>query len=828
MLYPPNTVKGSTPFGGNNFKINKRLNIMKRISILLILFAMGTALFAAQISQQQAMEQARSFINKMKSGNRALKRAQLNVEILSALPDEQLIYAFNIEDGGFVIVSGDDRTLPVLGYSMTGSIDADDMPDNMRSWLKACELEIAAMKHSNVAATQTEDTSLPAIEPLLKTTWYQTAPYNLLTPIYNGEKEKLKGKHGATGCTATAMAQVMYYHQWPKEATQPIPEYSVENEFVEGLPATTFKWDKMLLNYDSINPGTEEEQLAVAELMNYCGRALKMEYNPDGSGTVGLFIANAVRRYFDYSKSTRVAFRRDYSIDGWRNLLWNELNNKRPVAFGGSTTQGGHSFVIDGYDGKGLFHVNWGWAGRSDGYFAIGILNPKNTTSTGASTVDEGYILDQSAIIGMEKSTGTEEVIPEVSDSLYLPEYLYLTDDKFGYSLKYYSFDNNKGYYYFGWGEKNADGTCTPFVESNTVTEVKNFKPLTPLFKIKDYTYKDGTYKIYPMAKLANKDDATWKIIGSENQYFNAVVKDSKLKLSIPYKLVITDAYFKNPDARPLDYDSLVVVVENQGDIDVSMLALARFYEVESASESSNSDSKAEIARRAYFSDPNFHPLSLHPGERETLRFYMEVPTKGDHDLCIVDVENATVYARKTMTIKNDFIKYDVEFTDYRLEYTEEGQFKVEGTLKNNDTRDLRYGDDEVIFAVTCTDDNGVSSEATYAKGLAVGSSVVLGYDFFSTFYEEVFDPEEQPVLVFTVALVHANGYGFKWKQNLFNITIKCGTVVTPEGVTAVEGIRTEDDDKNTPYYDLQGRKFNGKPTQKGVYINKGKKIIVK
>ena len=207
----------------------------------------------------------------------------------------------------------------------------------------------------------------------------------------------------------------------------------------------------------------------------------------------------------------------------------------------------------------------------------------------------------------------------------------------------------------------------------------------------------------------------------------------------------------------------------------------------------------------------------------------MEVPTKGDHDLCIVDVENATVYARKTMTIKNDFTKYDVEFTDYRLEYTEEGKFKVEGTLKNNDTRDLIHGNDEVIFAVTGTNDenDNVSSEATYAKGLAVGSSVVLGYDFYAL-YADIFDPEEQPVLVFTVALVHANGYGFKWQQNLFKITINCGTVVTPEGVTAVEGIRTVDDNRNTPYYDLQGRKFNGKPTQKGVYINKGKKIIVK
>jgi hypothetical protein len=154
----------------------------------------------------------------------------------------------------------------------------------------------------------------------------------------------------------------------------------------------------------------------------------------------------------------------------------------------------------------------------------------------------------------------------------------------------------------------------------------------------------------------------------------------------------------------------------------------------------------------------------------------------------------------------------------------------VEGTLKNNDTRDLKYRDDKVTFAVTGTNDDNdnISSEATYAKGLAVGSSVVLGYDFFSSLYAEIFDPEEQPVLVFTVELEHKNGYDFKWQQNLFKITINCGTVVTPEGVTAVEGIRTVDDNRNTPYYDLQGRKFNGKPTQKGVYINKGKKIIVK
>ncbi|MBR0265008.1 MAG: C10 family peptidase [Prevotella sp.] len=804
---------------------------MKRISTLFMLLAMGTALFAAQISQKQAMEQARSFINKMKSGNRAISRAPLNVEFQSVLPDQQLLYAFNIEDGGFVIVSGDDHTVPILGYSLTGTLDADNIPDNMRSWLKACELGIAAMKHSNGAATRTEDTSLAAIEPMLKTTWYQAAPYNLMTPIYNGNNEKLKGKHGATGCTATAMAQVMYYHQWPKEATQPVPEYPVENdngkiEYIESLPATTFKWDKMLLHYDSINPGTEEEQLAVAELMNYCGRALKMEYAPNGSGTLGPLIANAVRRYFDYSKSTRVAFRQDYSIDGWRDLLWNELKNNRPVPFSGATTAGGHSFVIDGYDGKGLFHVNWGWDGRSDGYFVIGQLDPQNTTSIGAASVNEAYVIDQTAIIGMEKSTGTEEVIPEVTDTVYLAHYPTVNERSFGYAVRYYSYDLVDGHYYFGWGEKNADGTCTPFIEGNVETVIAHSKigtHSTSFSDISNYNLKDGTYKIYPMAKLANKDDATWKIIGNDYQCLNAAVKDSKVEINIPYKLAIIDAYFKNPDVRPFDHDSLYVIVENQGDIDVSMFAMAMWQDVESASGSTRSASTAKSSTRGGFTDDaNLGPFSLRPGERDTLKCYIVVPPKGNKDICLTDDQKETIYDRKTMTINNDFVSYDVEFTDYRIEYAADGKVSLTGTLKNNDTRNMLY---DVSFSM---DDGTYYSEDFYSDYLAAGSSVVLEKEFFKMLNVLELDPDDLNSLLFTVEIVLSREQ--KQRQNILTITVEPGTIVTPEGSTptGIKAIQTREESDHAAYYDLQGRRIGQKPQQKGVYIYQGKKTVVK
>ena len=817
------------------YNMKKNL-IMKKFFVVALLMTLSLTLPAEEVSQQQAFMKAQTFMQQRKGG-KARSRAATNPSLKQVVMDHQLLYAFNDEEGGFVIVSGDDRTVPILGYSLTGTLDADNIPDNMRSWLRAWEVEIAAMKHSNVAVTRTEYTSLDAIEPLLKTTWYQTAPYNLLTPIYNGNNKELIGQHGATGCVATALAQVMYYHQWPQEATQPVPEYhsvvsdrTHESLLVEGLPATTFKWDKMLLNYSKETPGTEEEQLAVAELMNYCGRAVKMDFHPKESGTTGEFVANAVRRYFGYSKSTHVAFRQDYSIDEWRDLLWNELNNKRPVLFTGSTTQGGHEFVIDGYDGKGLFHVNWGWAGRSDGYYAIGELNPHNTTSTGAAAVNQGYILRQSAIIGMEKSTGTEEVIPEVTDTLYQvrdPNYLYQSDVLNRESLMlenqlfYYSFDLVNGHYYLGWGIKDADGTCMPFVEDETATEVESSKFVSHSFNLYDYPLKDGTYNIYPIAKVANKDGATWNNVGSKNQYFIVDVKDSKPVISYPTKLVITDAYFKNPDVKPFDNDSLFVVVENQGDIDVFMLSSMKFDDTESASESTNSGSKAKSGTRMGDVDLNKRPLSLRPGERETLTYYVRAPKKGNTDVCITNDSKDVIYARKTITINSDIDYYDIQFTDYRLEYSEEGEFNIMGTLKNNDTRDLEYA---VMFSL-----GGMDAD-TYKDGLKAGSSVVLDKDFFVYLNGKYMDPEELEDIEFSVDIVELVTAGYSHVHNVLKLILKPCTVTTPEGSTptGIKAIETGEVSNNAAFYDLQGRRIGQKPQQKGLYIKQGKKIVIK
>jgi hypothetical protein len=88
------------------------------------------------------------------------------------------------------------------------------------------------------------------------------------------------------------------------------------------------------------------------------------------------FAVKALREYFNYSKSIRSVFHYGYSLSDWQRLIWEELNHKRPVVMAGQTSMSSHAFVIDGYDGSGFFHVNWGYNGSGDNYFAINVMHP--------------------------------------------------------------------------------------------------------------------------------------------------------------------------------------------------------------------------------------------------------------------------------------------------------------------------------------------------------------------------------------------------------------------------------------------------------------------
>lgn len=378
--------------------------------------AMMTIVSAGNITPDQALLQARNFIQKREAAGSRAARAGTTPQ-LSMASRVSGLYVFNVSDGGFVIVSNDDRTTPILGYSDSGSIDVETMPSNMKAWLQGYADQIVWMNEHNIstAAASRGQQRLPSnhegndIGPLLETTWNQAAPYNYYCPVigYNNTNYQC-----VTGCVATAMAQVMNYHQWPAQTTKQIPEY---------VWTFTNPWDGSKTNYQlyALDPisfnWTNMQSSDIARLMQYCGQSIKMSYGIYNSEAQTYNVATALKDYFGYSETTKYVSRSFYSYANWVDLIYNELSQGRPVIYGGSAVDNGHTFVCDGYKYENetdLFHINWGWGGLSDGYFVLSALDP-TTQGTGGSASSSGYDFCQEAIVGIQKIDGTGTVSPD-------------------------------------------------------------------------------------------------------------------------------------------------------------------------------------------------------------------------------------------------------------------------------------------------------------------------------------------------------------------------------------------------------------------------------
>ena len=392
----------------------KRQTLWIRAAVLLLALISTTMMWADQVTAEQAREQALAFVkNRLTANGRRLAPGAM-----PQLKQESLInglYVFNVADnGGFVIVSNDDATIPILGFSDSGHIDADNMPDNMRAWLQGYADEIAWLQKQPTQSRQSARSRAPrqvgshstnAIEPLLTTTWNQYEPYNNQCPEYQS------GQRSVTGCVATAMAQVMNYHKWPQHVTKVIPAYTTESYglYVEGLPAIDFDWNNMQNNYTDNEPSAQKT--AVAQLMRYCGQAVEMDYGPSsGAGTDT--IAGILKKYFDYKETAKFVSRSYYTSAKWADLIYHELNQGRPVIYSGQSSAGGHAFVCDGYKYEGetdFFHINWGWGGWYNEYFVLSALDYEISGADGISSTN-GFHYGQDATIGIQPSTGTGTV----------------------------------------------------------------------------------------------------------------------------------------------------------------------------------------------------------------------------------------------------------------------------------------------------------------------------------------------------------------------------------------------------------------------------------
>lgn len=386
---------------------------------LLLLLSLMLLLSVSAIAGSRSYQQAKAIAQRqaamlgieMDAEVAASAKAAPRMSVSSAVsPSATCYYVFaNGDDKGFTIVSGDDRMPEVVGYSAQGTYDPDHLPANYVGFMKAYQETVEALLKGDAQVSgglaearqwRAERAGTAAVAPLLGgIKWNQTEPYNNRCPLYDGTNRSV------TGCVATAMAQVMMYYRYPKALKATIKAYTTKSKGI-GIPeissGATYDWDNMLPDY-SQSDYTSAQDDAVAKLMYHCGAAVKMDYGPSSGANVTPAI---LATYFGYDADLMQDLTRTcFTLQQWMTLIDNELKAKRPILYSGKSSGGGHEFVCDGSDGKGLYHINWGWGGYQDGYFDLTILQPQKGGAGSGSAVD-GYNRDCSMIIGIAPDNG--------------------------------------------------------------------------------------------------------------------------------------------------------------------------------------------------------------------------------------------------------------------------------------------------------------------------------------------------------------------------------------------------------------------------------------
>ena len=460
--------------------------------LLVLLLALGySSLQAKRITQWQAQQQAYSFWGKqMPQKARAKSRAATTASRSDAY------YVFNNDAGGFVIIAGDDAVTPVLGYTSTGSFDAENLPDGLKDLLKSYERQIAALG-SSYQANQTATRAAFTGEKLLNTAkWNQMAPFNKYTP-----------NNYVTGCVATAGAIVMKYHGYPDKGTGS-HSYTWNGQTVSASFEHDYVWANMPAKYDGTNDAAFD---GVARLMSDLGVAVEMQYNKDGSGAYIGNLVTALQKYYGYSKLSHLMAIEDVGAEAWNGRLRDEIDANRPVLYAASdaNTGGGHAFVIDGYKDE-SFSVNWGWGGYCDGFYKIGALNPEHV----GKPTGEKYNADQSAVFGLQPSDG-KEVISNLGfikvDGYLETMNMNVTDVKAGKNMNLYLLPLQcQGENPFT-GEvaialKNAKGETRKVFGAKTITDFSPgfYKPLITLEGSCPVDAQEGDY-----LAIVSKEDGT-------------------------------------------------------------------------------------------------------------------------------------------------------------------------------------------------------------------------------------------------------------------------------------------------------------------------------
>lgn len=471
---------------------------------------------------------------------------------------QESYYVFpNANSKGFTIVSGDDRLPEIVGYSRQGSYDENNLPEGFVSFMKAYQnlynrvnlgdaealknlAEIKAWRNKKNASAA----STSAVAPLLgNIEWDQTSPYNNMCPRYDSVHV------AATGCVATAMAQVMAYYKYPKLLKADIPGYVNRwNGIPMEIPTITreegvYDWDNMLPKYNKEANATQQQKDAVAKLMYHCGAAVQMNYGPESAASVS---ASKLAKYFGYDADLMMDLNRSsFSLDKWMQIIDTELAAGRPVLYSGQASDGGHQFICDGKDGEGLYHINWGWSGSQNGYFDLSLLNPeKGGTGSGNST--EGYNRLCSMTIGIAPDNGVVDAplatVPDIKAMNYgfldttTKDHRLNPDEAFDFWLDYglgnQTYQAFSGYAALGILQKDGSYRIVSQKARINVDPIPGEGMISVVdvnFRVNE-AFEVGTVTLCP---LYSKDGENWTLCDVPSSFPSVMLKITKTKMDV-------------------------------------------------------------------------------------------------------------------------------------------------------------------------------------------------------------------------------------------------------------------------------------------------------
>ena len=641
--------------------------------LLLFLFALLTA----QLCRADGVT-----VNAARRQALAVTGPEAQLELVATARGEQpAYYIFNNKSGqGFVIMAGDDALGQVLGYSDEGCYDPGDVPPALVEWLAGHERQLRLLlsgRRAPVSAPASEDRQ--TIGPLLTTRWDQGAPYDLETPEYES------GRRSPTGCVATAMAQILKYFA-SGQSTTAIPSYTSKTLDITmpELPATTF--DYSLMRDDYAASDTDAGAREVARLMRYCGQAARMDYGrSSGAAAMPSYFAD----YFGYNPFAYCAERDKYPSWAWDNLIYNQLATGRPVLFTGLTFStfgyAGHAFICDGYDGQGLYHFNWGWGGRYNGYYKLSECNPYKQNMTSESDW-YGLSIDQAAIINLCPAQAPSNIRLTVRELSATPITLERSDshDYFTFLVKGTSANLTASSFLYDMalGIYDSDDQLLRYftISDGTVAQTSMaFSYQRLLSWGSDIT--SGTYTLRFICRFANTEQWLWGYNG--DRYLLLTVDGNRLTISPPEARLTVNSVDFAGTPKPHALTTMRVNMTNSGPTLYSNLYLF-------------ADGKPAAGAGVHL-DPGQTDdvlLYLTPKEAGTLSLALYTDVEEDDDYQVTGPRGDPVWTGQLDVLARRDPQLSLgRLGIYRWRYDDNGDMVIDGTafrqkieLRNDDT----------------------------------------------------------------------------------------------------------------------------------------------